>query len=92
MDDLEISMFRRNFDSLLGTVLLAALLPMVILSAFRDALRLRRRGKAKRRAVAGDTPAPKPACGEFQFERAVEAYESLIDAVIAESRTCTLHK
>lgn len=71
-------MFRRAVDSLLGTMLLAALLPLVILSVFR----------ARRRRADTGSPAPSSTIGEFQFERAVEAYESLIDTVLEEKRAC----
>lgn len=85
-------MLRRIVDTLLSAMLVAALLPMVILSALCGRLRQRRGGKTKRRAAVGNDPAPKLSFGEFQFERAVEAYESLIDAVLAENRTCTLRR
>jgi hypothetical protein len=86
----ECLMLRRGVDSLLGVVLVAAMLPIVFLAALR--LRLRRDGKGRRGADAENVAAAKPTVGEFEFERAVEAYEALIDAVIAENRGCTLRK
>lgn len=82
----EMSMFRRILDSLLGMLVVAALLPLVFVSALCARLRLSRASKARRGEPAD--PAPKPAFSEFQFEHAVEAYEALIDTVIAENRTC----
>ena len=79
-------MFRRIVDSLLGMLVVAALLPPLLISAVCARVGLNR--KANVRSGAPADPEPKPAFGEFQFEHAVEAYESLIDAVIAENRSC----
>lgn len=78
--------FRRAIDSLLDVMLLAALLPLVVLSVIRPWLRLNSPAKSRRR-IADPPPATSP-IGEFHFERSVEAYESLIDAVLAEDRAC----
>lgn len=71
-------MLRRTIDSLLGMFQLAALLPLVLLSMLR----------ARRRGADPGNPALTSTIGEFQFERAIEAYEGLIDAVLAEKRAC----
>ena len=83
-------MLRRSVDSLLGTMLVAALLPLIILSAIREGLRFRWNRKARLRDCTGCAPVANGTVGEFQFERAIEAYESLIDAVIAEKRACPM--
>lgn len=83
-------MLRRSVDSLLGAMLVAALLPVVILSALREGLRFRWNRKAQVRDCAECAPAANATVSEFQFERAIEAYESLIDAVIAENRACPM--
>lgn len=75
-------MLTRGFDFLLGMAIVAALLPVVLLSELGHRL-----GSTGKRAP-GNQPArfPAPAAGEFQFERAIEAYEAVIDAVLAEKR------
>lgn len=80
-------MFRRAIDSFLGTVLLAALLPIVFLSAMHARFGPARPPKRSRREQAHPVEAPAAqSSGEFHFDRAVEAYEKLIDTVIAEKR------
>jgi hypothetical protein len=79
-------MVRASVESLLGTVVLTALLPVAIFSAFRQRLppaRIRRPHKSgSARASANATS---HAIGEFDFERAMEAYERLIDELIGET-------
>lgn len=81
-------MLRRSIESFVGTMLLAALVPVVVFSALRDSFRFHRSMKARRSGGAKRVAAQKPAFGEFQFEGAVKAYESLIDSVIAEKDAC----
>jgi hypothetical protein len=86
-------MFRRTIDSFLGMMLLAVLLPLLILSVIRARLRHKSPAKSRPRLPHAGDPPPASTIGEFQFERAVEAYEGLIDAVLAEKRACaTSHK
>ncbi len=80
-------MFRRTIDSFLGTLLLAALLPIVFLSAMHARICCVRPPKGVRRVPedrADELAAQSP--GEFHFDRALGAYENLIDRVIAEKR------
>lgn len=80
-------MFRRTVDFLLGTFLVAALLPLVFLSALVGLVRFRWRVRAQRRnCPRATTLTANPVADEFQFERAIEAYEDLIDTVLAEVR------
>lgn len=80
-------MFRRNFDSLLGTMLVASLVPVAILSELHRQMRISFRATSRRRGlVRANTPPAKPDAEEFRFDRAIEAYEALIDAVLAEHR------
>ena len=81
-------MFRRNADSFLGSVLLAAVVPLVLFSAIRSRIGLAwPRAKAQRPNPSRQaSPSARPTAGEFQVDRALEAYEHLIDSVIAEKR------
>lgn len=81
-------MLRRSVESLVGTVLLAALVPIVVFTALRDSFRFHRIMMARRSGGAKRVATQKAAFGEFQFEGAVKAYESLIDSVIAEKNAC----
>lgn len=79
-------MVRQSVDSLLGTVLLTALLPFVLLSQLREFLK-----SAGPRRTCACMPAHAPAAaaaaaiGEFDFDRAIEAYERLLDEQIEEA-------
>ena len=81
-------MLRRRIDSLLSTILLAIIVPFVLFSALRSRIGFARPKKRSRKPVPTPSlsPSPAPIAGEFQFDRAVPAYEHLIDSVIAEER------
>ncbi|HEV2325513.1 MAG TPA: hypothetical protein VGS10_16290 [Terracidiphilus sp.] len=80
-------MFRRSADCLLGAMLVAALLPLVFLSALDHYIRFEWPMRARRQnPVSANTPPANPAAIEFEFEHAIEAYEALIDAVLTERR------
>ena len=81
-------MFRRTIDSFFTTVILFVLVPFIVFSAVRTRIGLARPRTKTNRPHSSQPPAP-PAnepVGEFHFDRAVEAYENLIDSVIAEDR------
>jgi hypothetical protein len=83
----EITMFRRSFDSLLGAALVAALLTFTALSELRRQILIRWRLSSRRSvSIPLRTPPANPLPGEFQHERAIEAYETLIDALLTEHR------
>ena len=82
---------KRFFETALGAMVLAAALLLLAISAIGDALASFADGRptppskpapSRRpaRPMAGEMP------GEFCFERAIPAYEALIDAVAAERR------
>ena len=76
-------MFHR-VRSLVNTLLAAALLPLAVLSLLCDWLKLRRRRNQRSSEPAAVAAAP--FIGEFQFERAIEAYQAVIDAALEEDR------
>lgn len=79
-------MLRQGVDTLLGTAVLIALLPVVILSAFHHLLKPARIHRShKSGADFASTDAATSAIGEFEFMRAIEAYEALIDELIGEA-------
>ena len=79
-------MVRQSVDSLLGTVLLGALLPYVLLSEFRDFVKSAPTRSIRECAPARvSTGAAVAAIGEFDFDRAIEAYEDLLDEMIGEA-------
>lgn len=80
-------MFRRSVDCLLGTILVAALLPLVFLSALDHYIRSEWPMRTRRQnLVSANTLPANPAEIEFEFEHAIEAYEALIDTVLTEHR------
>jgi hypothetical protein len=81
-------MLHRAIDSFLTAVLLLILIPFVFFSALRSRVGLASPLSKPFRPHSSRQPAP-PASepiAEFQFDRAVEAYENLIDTVVAERR------
>jgi hypothetical protein len=76
--------FRRTLDTLLNLGLLGAMLCI----AAGSALCVWIAPSAHRRRKPASMPAPSAtlAIGEFQFERAIEAYENLIDESLGENR------
>lgn len=74
-------MVRRSMHTALSGLLLILSLPFLAVSVLRSACR---RSSADRPT---DGPVPPPDCaGEFDFERAIPAYEALIDQTVAERR------
>jgi hypothetical protein len=76
-------MFGRISDSLIGMMTAAALLPTAIWFALRTRPRLARQEQEE---AALPLPLYASVAGEFEFERAIEAYEELIDTVLTEKR------
>ncbi len=71
--------------SFVNTLLAAAMLPLAVWSLLCDWLKFRRR-----RSEPSSEPAAMaatPIIGEFQFERAIEAYQAVIDAALEEDRS-----
>ena len=81
-------MLRHTIDSLLGSVLLATIASIVLFSTMHTRMGFSRPRAKTKRPDSPSRPAPSRTTitGEFQFHRAVEAYEHLIDSVIAEER------
>lgn len=78
-------MFDRCVDAVVAALLLVALLPSLAWYSLRAGLRSR--AAAFHRAQPARIAALKQQiAGEFNFEHAIEAYEDLIDATLAESR------
>lgn len=78
----------RIVDSFLTAVLLLILVPFIVFSVVRSLAGLAgppMKTKPSHPSRQSGIPASEPA-GEFHFDRAVEAYENLIDTVIAERR------
>ncbi len=81
-------MLHRRIDSFLGTLLFAAIVPLVLFSAIRTRIGFawpRRKARSPAR-FPKPLPSAAPIAGEFQFDRAIEAYEHLIDSVVAEKQ------
>lgn len=79
-------MVRQCVDSLLGTVLLTALLPFLFLSQLCEFLKSSPARKTREFAPGlGSSQARVVAIGEFDFNRSIEAYEGLLDEMIEES-------
>jgi hypothetical protein len=76
---------RRSVDLFLNAGLLAAMLCVAIVltlcARIAGSINRRRRKPAPIRAQSS-----MPVAGEFQFERAIEAYEGVIDELLAKDR------
>lgn len=81
-------MLHRRIDSFLGTLILAAIVPLVLFSAIRARIGFAwpRRKTRNPALFPKSLPSAAPIAGEFQFDRAIEAYEHLIDSVVAEKQ------
>jgi hypothetical protein len=82
---LEILMFRRSINSFLCTALLIALLPFAFLAALCSRLMPKGLKKAGRRGPHREAASAVRAVGEFEFHRALTAYEELIDQFTGDS-------
>ncbi|MGH9604924.1 MAG: hypothetical protein ACRD3N_04415 [Terracidiphilus sp.] len=79
------SLLKRVYEVVLGGLLLAASLLFLVFSIFRDVLNRGRQLRNGRRKGAASS-FEEQAAGEFSFDRAIPAYEELIDTVAAEKR------
>lgn len=77
-------MFRRNIASLFSSALLVALLPLAVVLAVSDVLSHWRLVNRRSRARMGSSSLVDPV-GEFEFHRALIAYEDLIEECIGDS-------
>jgi len=79
-------MFRRRFESFFGTILLAAVIPLVLFSAIRSRIGSARARRKKQRPDSLRKPSPcaTQAAGELPINRSAETYEHMIDSAIAE--------
>lgn len=82
-------MLKRSLDTTLAGLVLAVSIPFLVLSAILAALRSEWRSAHRRILIRQDWrrsefKEPRFMVDDFGFDRAIEAYESLIDATIAE--------
>lgn len=83
-------MFNRFLDIFLAALLFAFLLPLLAWYAIKAALNSRRDGSTRAAIskidLAGIDLLRRQFAVEFNFERAIEAYEDLIDSTFVEGR------
>lgn len=78
-------MLDRCVDSLVAALLLAFFIPLLAWYFIRNAIDSRRSSTNRAELFKIDL-LERQIAGQFQFERAIEAYEELIDSTFAEGR------
>jgi len=78
-------MFRRRFESFFGTLLLAAVVPLVLFSAVRSRIGFARARRKKQRPDSSRKPSPyaTQVASELPFNRSAETYKHKINSAIA---------
>jgi hypothetical protein len=76
---------KRAWDAVLAASLLLFFLPLLAWTSIPGGLHLGR-DRRHRTKTAGNNLLKKQITAEFNFERAIEAYEELIDSTFAEGR------